>query len=592
MPQSKDDTSSSGNLIEPYGGPLVDLLARGEEAAELTHRAIDLPSLRLSRRCECDLELLATGAFSPLDRFMGQEDYHSVVEQMRLADGRLFPIPVPLTVDSETPLSLDAEVALRNTRGELLGVMDVEEIYPWDLDEAAAKLCGGSDLRHPLVAEMHRWGSRFVSGRLRVVQLPRHHDFGWLRLTPAEVRAELSARRYANVVAFQTRNPMHRVHEELVRKAIDEVDGTLLLHPAVGLTKPGDVDHYTRVRTYTVLARNYFPRDRITLALLPLAMRMAGPREALWHALIRRNYGANHIIIGRDHAGPGVDSQGEPFYGPYDAQNLVRENEAELGVKMVPFKMLVYLPDEDRYEESGSVPTGQRTESISGTQVREGYLEAGRKLPGWFTRPEVAEILQKSHPPRHEQGVCIWFTGLAGAGKSVTAEVLTALVQEHGRRVSLLDGDVVRTHLSKGLGFTKKDRDMNVLRIGAVAFEIVLHGGVAICASVSPYRAARNQIRSMMGPDRFVEVFVDTPLEVCEERDPKGLYALARRGDIVGFTGIDDPYEPPIHPEVLLHTLQDSVDENARMVLDVIVQRGFVQANEGDRLVRRNSLQT
>ena len=581
MAQRGQDASGPKNLIDPCGGRLIDLLVRGEAAVELTQRVIALPSLRLSPRAECDLELLATGGFSPLDRFMGRQDYDSVLERMRLADGHLFPLPVTLPVGPDTHVSLDSEVSLRNARGEILAVMDIEEIYRWDLDEAAAKACGTSDLRHPLVAEMHRWGDRFVSGRLRVLQLPRHHDFGWLRLTPSQVRRTLGSTGLSNVVAFQTRNPMHRVHEELVRRAIDGVDGALLLHPAVGLTKPGDVDHFTRVRTYSVLARKYFSADRITLALIPLAMRMAGPREALWHALIRRNYGANHLIVGRDHAGPGMDSRGNSFYGPYDAQNLVRMHEDELGVKMVPFKMLVYLPDEGRYEEAASVPEGQRTEAISGTQVREDYLEAGRKLPQWFTRPEVAEILGKSHPPRHEQGVCIWFTGLAGAGKSVTAEVLTALLQERGRRVSLLDGDVVRTHLSKGLGFSKRDRDMNVLRIGSVANEIVLHGGVAICASVSPYRAARNQIRNMMGAGHFIEVFVDTPLEVCEERDPKGLYALARRGEIVGFTGVDDPYEAPNRPEVTLETIHDSVETNARKVLDAILERGFVEVAQG-----------
>ncbi len=569
--------ASPSTLVDPCGGRLVDLLVSGEAAQDLIRRAAPLPSLRLTRRAECDLELLATGAFSPLDRFMGREDYLSVLGQKRLANGHLFPIPVTFAIGPDTKVSLDTEVALRNARGEILAVMDVEEIYRWDLDEAAAAVCGTSDLRHPLVAEMHRWGDRFVSGKLRVIQLPRHHDFAWLRMTPSQVRRDLAASGYANVVAFQTRNPMHRVHEELVRRAIEAVDGALLLHPAVGLTKPGDVDHFTRVRTYSVLARNYFPAERITLALIPLAMRMAGPREALWHALIRRNYGANHLIVGRDHAGPGVDSRGKSFYGPYDAQDLVREHEAELGVQMVPFKMLVYLPDEDRYEEAAAVSEDQPTESISGTQVREDYLEAGRKLPTWFTRPEVAEILGKSHPPRHEQGVCIWFTGLAGAGKSVTAEVLTALLQERGRRVSLLDGDVVRTHLSKGLGFSKADRDMNVLRIGAVASEIVQHGGVAVCASVSPYRAARNQIRTMMGAGHFVEVFVDTPLEVCEQRDPKGLYALARRGDIVGFTGVDDPYEAPARPEVVLETLHDSIETNARKVLGRIVSGGFVE---------------
>ena len=578
MPSSPFGPDPGPGLIPPCQGPLVDRVVGGERAEELRRRAIDLPSMRLTRRSVCDLELLATGAFSPLDRFMGEEDHASVLANMRLPGGQLFPMPLTLPLEEGVHLCLDQRVALHDERGDLLAVMTVDDIYPWDLREVAQSAFGTEDLRHPLVAEMHRWGRHNVSGCLEVVQLPPRHDFGWLRLTPHQVRDRLATLGHANVVAFQTRNPMHRVHEELTRRAVEDVDGALLLHPAVGMTKPGDVDHFTRVRTYLVLSERYFDRDRIVLALLPLAMRMAGPREALWHALIRRNYGANHIIIGRDHAGPGNDSRGEPFYGPYDAQELVREHEAELGVTMVPFKMLVYLPDEDRYEESDRVPPGARTERISGTQVREQFLEAGRTLPRWFTRPEVARILHKSHPPRHEQGVCVWFTGLSSAGKSITAELLTVLLQERGRRVSLLDGDVVRTHLSRGLGFSREDRDMNVLRIGSVAAEIVRHGGVAVCASVSPYRAARNEIRGMVGRDRFIEVFVDTPLEVCERRDPKGLYARARRGDIVGFTGIDDPYEPPISPEVVLETEVAGVEDNARTVLQAVAERGFVEA--------------
>jgi sulfate adenylyltransferase len=368
------------------------------------------------------------------------------------------------------------------------------------------------------------------------------------------------------------------VHEELTKRAAEEVGGVLLLHPVVGMTKPGDVDHYTRVRTYKALASRYYDPDRILLSLLPLAMRLAGPREAVWHALIRRNYGANHLIVGRDHAGPGVDSHGVPFYGPYDAQELVQKHSAELGVTMVPFRMLVYLPDEERYEEITRVPEGARTAGISGTQVREEYLNNGVKLPDWFTRPEVADILAESYPPRHKQGVCIWFTGLSGAGKSTTAEALTVLLQEHGRQVTVLDGDVVRTHLSKGLGFSKEDRDINIRRIGFVASEIVRHGGTAICAAVSPYRATRNDVRTMVGHDHYVEVFVDTPLDVCEQRDVKGLYAKARRGELTGFTGIDDPYEAPQRAEIVLDTVSKTPEENAHLILDYLIAKGFIRS--------------
>ncbi len=564
-------------LIAPYGGSLVDLMVPAEARDEVKARASQLSSLQLSERSVCDLELLATGAFSPLDRFMGQADHQHVLDEMRLSNGQLFPLPIPLPVDASPTLHLDCDIALRDAKNDLLAVMTIEEIYAWDLAEVAQKAFGTLDLRHPLVAEMHRWGKLHISGKLQVLQLPKHYDFQGLRLTPAQTRARLEEFGYANVVAFQTRNPLHRVHEELTKRATQEVDGVLLLHPSVGMTKPGDVDHYTRVRAYKALAAGYYDPNRILLALLPLAMRLAGPREALWHALIRRNHGANHFIVGRDHAGPGNDSTGQPFYGPYDAQELLQRYSAELGVSMVPFREFVYLPDQERYEEVSRIPSGTRTASISGTQVREQYLNQGQTLPPWFTRPEVAEILAETYPPRHRQGVCIWFTGLSGAGKSTTAEVLTVLLLEHGRQVTLLDGDVVRTHLSKGLGFSKEDRDTNIRRIGFVAAEIVQHGGVAICAAVSPYQATRNDVRNLIGAEHFVEVFVDTPLEVCETRDTKGMYAKARRGEIKDFTGIDDPYEPPAQPEVTLDTMTHTPEENARLILHYLCQHGFVR---------------
>ncbi|NOZ05261.1 MAG: bifunctional sulfate adenylyltransferase/adenylylsulfate kinase [Chloroflexi bacterium] len=564
-------------LIPPYGGKLVDLMVPAEERAHLLNYGNRLPAIRISARIACDLELLATGAFSPLDRFMGEDDYRHVLDEMRLANGQLFPIPITLPVEPGPEIRLGQEIALRDRKNHVLALMTIEEIYEWDIDETAQQVFGSTDLRHPLVAEMHRWGKLNISGRLRVLNLPPRYDFQELRLTPAQTRACLAKSNHSNVVAFQTRNPLHRVHEELTKRAVSEVDGTLLLHPVVGMTKPGDVDHYTRVRTYKALASRYYDQDRIVLSLLPLAMRMAGPREAVWHMLIRRNYGANHLIIGRDHAGPGKDSSGKPFYGPYDAQQLAEQCSEELGVNVVPFKMLVYLPDEDRYEEVSKISEGISTASISGTQVREEYLNNGKPLPEWFTRPEVAEILSESYPPRHRQGVCVWFTGLSSSGKSTIAEVLTVLLQQYGRHVTLLDGDVVRTNLSAGLGFSKKDRDANIRRMGFVASEIVRHGGTVVCAAVSPYRATRNDVRNMTGKDHYVEVFVDTPLEVCEQRDTSGLYAKARRGEITGFTGIDDPYEPPQHPEVRVSTVDQSAEVNAHKIMDYLVSKGFVR---------------
>ena len=564
-------------LISPYGGEMVDLVVPREEADDLRARATGLPSIQLSDRAACDLELLATGAFSPLDGFMGERDYRRTVGEMRLDDGTVFPIPVTLPVDDPSSIRLDADIALRDSRNELLAVMTVQEAYEWDLLEVADQVFGTQDVRHPLVSEMHRWGRVNISGPLQVLQIPPHHDFTGLRQTPSETRASLAEFGHANVVAFQTRNPLHRAHEELTKRAADSVGGVLLLHPVVGLTKPGDVDHYTRVRTYQALTQHHYESDRVLLSLLPLAMRLAGPREALWHAIIRRNYGANHLIVGRDHASPGVDSAGNPFYGPYDAQEIVNRFSDETGVKSVTFHEMVYVPDDDRYEEVTALPKGARTASISGTQVREEYLGQGRALPGWFTRPEVADILAESYPPKHRQGVCIWFTGLSGAGKSTTAEALTDLLMEHGRQVTVLDGDVVRTQLSKGLGFSREDRDTNILRIGFVASEIVRHGGVAICAAVSPYSAARNEVRAMVGTEHFTEVFVDTPLDVCEGRDSKGMYAKARRGEITGFTGIDDPYEAPENPEITLDTVRNPVRDNAGLVLDYLAEKRFVR---------------
>jgi len=553
-----------------------------DEVESVKEYAIDLPSVQLSERSVCDLEMLSIGAFSPLASFMSKDDYDRVLDEMRLANGAVFPIPVTLPVEPNQRIHLDHDVALRNSNNDLLAIMSVDELYEWDLAEVAIKVFGTQDSRHPLVAEMNRWGKLNVSGSLKVVQLPRHRDFQNLRLTPLQARSHLERFGRENVVAFQTRNPLHRVHEELTKRAIEERDGVLLLHPVVGMTKPGDVDHFTRVRTYKILAQRYYEPDRILLALLPLAMRLAGPREALWHAIIRRNYGARYLIVGRDHASPGRDSLGKPFYGPYDAQELVERFQEEVGVGMIPFRQLVYLPDQQRYAEKPDVASSVQTAEISGTQVREDYLNRGIKLPDWFTRPEVAEILAEAYPLKARQGVCIWFTGLSGAGKSTVAEILTVMLLEYGRRVTILDGDVVRTHLSKGLGFDKEDRDTNIRRIGFVAAEIVRHGGIVIAAAVSPYRATRNEVRTMVGKENFLEVFVDTPLEVCEGRDVKGMYAKARRGEIKAFTGIDDPYEAPLHPEIVLDGVFATPEENARQILDQLIELGFARSEDND----------
>ncbi len=571
---------NASRLITPYGGELIDLLVPEAEHELVIKRATILPRIQLAQRNLCDLELLATGGFSPLRKFMGRKDYQSVLRSMRLADGTLFPIPITLPVAKSLNLFEGAEIALADEHNDLLATMRVEEIYAWDPEEEAKSVYGSTDPRHPLVAEMQGWGDVCISGELKVIRLPKYYDFRRLRLTPAEVRARLAELGHERVVAFQTRNPMHRAHEEMTKRAMQQIDGALLLHPVVGMTKAGDIDHFTRVQSYKALTEKYYDKGSTLLSLLPLAMRMAGPREALWHAIIRRNFGANYFIVGRDHASPGVDSNNKPFYGPYDAQQLMTDHAKEIGVQPLFFSEMVYLTEQKRYEESALVAQGHRTASISGTKVREDFLQRGRLLPAWFTRPEVAGILSAAHPPRHRQGFCLWFTGLSGSGKSTTADIVTIMLLEHGRQVTVLDGDVIRTHLSKGLGFGKEDRETNIRRIGFVAAEVVRHGGGVICAAISPYSTTRNECRTMIGSDRFCEIFVDTPLEICEDRDPKGMYALAREGQIKGFTGIDDPYEPPPNPEITLDTVNCSAEENAERIVSYLIERGFIRPAE------------
>lgn len=568
--------SKDGKIITPYGGELVDLLVPEKDRAAWVEKANQYPSIQLTDRALHDLELLAVGGFSPLDTFMGEEDYQRVLTEMRLKSGMLFPIPITLTINKEVLPTRGEWITLRDSRNYIIAVMRIEEVFRWDPIREARLVLGSTDHRHPLVSEMEQWGDLCISGELRVINLPVYYDFMDIRRSPVDTRELLENIGNKDVVAFQTRNPMHRVHEALTKRALDRVPGSLLVHPVVGLTKPGDVDHYTRVRVYKALVDNYYDENTV-LSLLPLAMRMAGPREALWHAIIRRNYGANHFIVGRDHAGPGKDSNGKPFYGPYEAQKMMDQYREEIGVTAVTFNELVYIEEEDKYVAREDAPEDATAAYISGTQVREDYLAKGRELPGWFTRPETAKILRETYPPRHKQGLCVWFTGLSGSGKSTIANALSPMLLERGREATTLDGDVVRTHLSKGLGFSKEDRDTNILRIGFVAGEIARHSGTVICAAISPYSKTRNEARKMVGEDRFVEVYVNTPLEVCEERDVKGLYAKARSGEIKGFTGIDDPYEEPVNPEIAVGTVDRTPQECAREIIQYLEDQGFLK---------------
>ena len=575
-------TASTSHIVAPHGGELINLIAQPERVSQLKVESKDWPSLDLTARQICDLELLMSGGFSPLEGFMTKADYEGVCHNMKLSSGVLWPMPITLDVKEEFAKTLKpgSKVALRDGEGVMLAVLHVEEIWQPDRKAEAQSVFGTTSAAHPGVDYLLNKGNAwYVGGRIEGLQMPSHYDFRTLRLTPAELRAEFARQGWRKVVAFQTRNPMHRAHVELTFRAAKQVEANLLIHPSVGMTKPGDVDYFTRSRCYQLLLSK-FPTGTVKLSMLPLAMRMGGPREAIWHALIRKNHGVTHFIVGRDHAGPGNDSNGKPFYGPYDAQELFKKHEAEIGVTMVPFQMMVYLEDQDRYVPEDEVKNGSRVLNISGTELRR-RLNEGAEIPSWFTYPEVVQELRRSYPPRHKQGVTIFFTGLSGSGKSTIANVLvTKFLEAGGRPVTLLDGDLVRKHLSSELGFSKEHRDINIRRIGYVASEITKNGGIAICAPIAPYDATRKAVRGMIEPvGGFILVHIATSVETCEQRDRKGLYAKARAGILKEFTGISDPYEEPKDAEVVINTAELSPEEAAQEIILHLEREGFIGVN-------------
>jgi sulfate adenylyltransferase len=547
--------------------------------SNLKDEIANYPSLILTDRQLCDIELIINDGFSPLEGFLNEDDYYSVLNDMRLNDGSVWPIPITLDVKESFLEEIKdfSKITLKDKEGFVLAIMDIESSWKPKKVNEAEKVFGSTDERHPAVHYLFNIvEDYYVGGKIHAIALPKHYDFPVLRQTPEEVKAEFKKRGWTKIVAFQTRNPMHRAHVEITQLAAKKLGASLLIHPVVGMTKPGDVDHFTRVRCYQKIIKKY-PVETASLSLLPLAMRMAGPREALWHALIRKNYGCTHFIVGRDHAGPGNDSSGNPFYGPYDAQELLKSFEDEIGIEMVPFQMMVYVEDKAEYLPINEVSDNMRTLNISGTELRR-RLDKGLDLPEWFSYPDVVEELRLSHPEKIKRGLTIFFTGLSGSGKSTLANGLLIKLLEDGRRpVTLLDGDIVRTHLSSELGFSKEHRSINVQRIGYVASEITKNRGIAICAPIAPYRSDRRINRELISQyGGYIEVHISTSLEVCEERDVKGLYALAREGKIKEFTGISDPYEAPENPELVIDSGNEDPEKLVQDILLKIEQLGYI----------------
>ena len=548
---------------------------------EFKEESVGLKSLVLTDRQLCDIELIMSGAFAPLKGFLGKDDYDSVVNEMRLSSGEVWPIPITLDVDenyiSDNSIEIGSKIALREKEGFLIAFLTISDIWSPDKKVEAEAVFKSNNAHHPGVNNLlNITKSVYLGGELTYIQQPKHYDYPLLRHTPSELKSQFDKMGWEKIVAFQTRNPMHRAHKEIAYKAATEVQANLLIHPVVGQTKPGDIDHFTRVRCYQKIL-NHFPEGTTMLSLLPLSMRMAGPREALWHGLIRKNYGCTHIVIGRDHAGPGKDENGNDYYGPYEAQDLLKKYSDEIGIEMVEFKMMVYVEEKAEYMPIDSVPKDLKKLNISGTELRH-RLENHLEIPEWFTYPEIVDELKMSYPSKENQGLTLFFTGLSGSGKSTIANGLMVKLKEYEKRaITLLDGDIVRTHLSSELGFSKEHRDLNITRIGFVASEITKNGGIAICAPIAPYEQSRETNRQLISDyGNYIEIYISTPLETCEKRDTKGLYAMARQGKIKGFTGIDDPYEAPKNPCFEIDTTDITEEEAIQKVILFLEKEGYI----------------
>jgi sulfate adenylyltransferase len=566
--------------ISAHGGQLINLYAADEAINAEKDKAQNCLSWSLNRRQLFDTELLLNGAFSPLRGFLTQRDYDSVLSSMRLAEGTLWPMPINLDVSADfaKSITLGDNIALRDAEGVLIANMTVSDCWAVDKTAEANAVFGSTDTNHPGVHYLlHETGDYYLGGTLVGVTAPFYYDFKEHRYSPAQLRAYFEKQNWSNVIAFQTRNPLHRAHVIMTKRLMAEHKANFVIHTAVGMTKPGDIDHYSRVRCYQKTLTHY-PKNSAMLSLLPLAMRMAGPREALWQTIIRQNYGFSHFIVGRDHAGPGRDNRGGHFYDVKAAQQLVLAYQDELKIKVIAAPFLLYSPERGEFCEETQLLPGEEGLYISGAELR-GLLQKGAPIPNWFAYPEIIEELHTVLPPRSKQGVTLFFTGFSGSGKSTLANgVLVRLLELGGRKVTLLDGDVVRKILSSELTFSKEHRDLNIIRIGYVASEITKNGGIAVCAPIAPYTYTRRRVRTMVEEHgTFVEIHVATSIDVCESRDRKGLYALARSGKLKGFTGIDDPYEVPEHPELRIDTSEYSIAEGVDLVLAKLTEMGIIK---------------
>ena len=575
-------------FVPPHGGRLVSRLVDADSAEHLKDASKDYPSLTLTQRQTCDLELLLSGGFSPLESFMDKAAYDGVVDNMRLPDGTLWPMPIVLDVPAAFAAKLQPglRIALRDAEGFMPAVLKVWDIWQPDKRREAQAVYGTTSDQHPGVRYLYEQvQDTYISGTLEGIQLPVHFEFQTLWDTPEELRALFAKMGWRKVVAFQTSKPMHRLQRDITLQAAKEIGGHILLHPTVGMTKPGDLHYYARVHCYQAI-RRHFPHNLAALSLLPLAMRMAGPRESLWHAIVHQNHGCSHLIVGPKHAYPppprsngnGASGAGEGFYAPYASQELLAQHQDELHIQMIPVEAQCYVPSKDRFLPVSQIET-QRLDCNEYTDAQlKQDLACGNDIPDWFSYPEVVRELRKVYPPRSRQGFTLFFTGLSGSGKSTLAKIIYAkLVEAGGRPVSLLDGDIVRQNLSSELGFSKAHRDLNIRRIGFVASEITKNGGIAICAPIAPYHSTRRAVREMIEEQgAFIEIHVATPLEVCEARDRKGLYAKARRGEIPEFTGISDPYEVPEAPELRIDTAQYSAMEAVQELYLYLLREGYL----------------